>query len=266
MIGSGKSSWSRPPSRAPPGRPAGCWSGAQALAGAMTVAAALLLWRAGGDVPGGGRARSRLSARGSWPAGWALPLRVDPAAGRSRPAPSPQSRWPSSALPRSAGALPSTIGPWPGIGFVTPQRLVAIALLLGPTSASKAPAVYSSAKIIQDGFTAREGRGGLLALVGLGLYAFGRAPPGSSNALWAHPFFGPVPIATLGPAMVGALFLGRRLEQHHLHGWRGAQSQAQLQPPGRADPGHRPHHRALPGSECQLPGGHASRQHRACRK
>jgi len=92
-----------------------------------------------------------------------------------------------------------------GIGFVTPQRLVAIALLLALTYVNTRGLQFG--KVIQDGFTLAKA-GVLLALVGLGLFAYAGAQPAASaaNGLWAHPFFGPIPLATLGPAMVGALF------------------------------------------------------------
>ena len=57
-----------------------------------------------------------------------------------------------------------------GVGFVTPQRMVAIALLLALTYVNTRGLQFG--KILQDGFTLAKA-GVLLALVGLGLYAYG---------------------------------------------------------------------------------------------
>jgi APA family basic amino acid/polyamine antiporter len=96
-----------------------------------------------------------------------------------------------------------TDAPFFGTGKLgpTPQRLVAIALILALTWANGRG--LKTGKLVQNTFTVAKG----LVLVGVVLAAF-LAPKGSGHAaaLHAAPFFGGAPWATLGPAMVGALF------------------------------------------------------------
>ncbi|MHB8420378.1 MAG: APC family permease [Myxococcales bacterium] len=89
----------------------------------------------------------------------------------------------------------------------TPQRLVAIGLI-GLLTWSNSRGL-SAGKLVQNVFTVAKGLA-LVALVGLGLVALflhsALVPGGQAPALAARPFFGTAPLATLGPAMVGALF------------------------------------------------------------
>jgi APA family basic amino acid/polyamine antiporter len=82
---------------------------------------------------------------------------------------------------------------------VTPQRLVAMALIVGLTWANGRG--LQTGKLLQNGFTVAKGVV-LLAIVGVAIVA----RPSVAGALHESPFFGPLPVATLGPAMVGALF------------------------------------------------------------
>ncbi|MHB1844875.1 MAG: APC family permease [Deltaproteobacteria bacterium] len=84
----------------------------------------------------------------------------------------------------------------------TPQRLVAVALVLLLTFANSRG--LEAGKLVQNGFTLAKALA-LLALCGLGVYALG-ASRFPQAALHARPFFGPLSISALGPAMVGALF------------------------------------------------------------
>ena len=81
----------------------------------------------------------------------------------------------------------------------TPQRLAAIALVALLTWSNGRG--LRAGKVVQNVFTVAKG----LVLAGLVVLAIVFTPkvPG---ALSSAPFFGPLPLATLGPAMVGALF------------------------------------------------------------
>ncbi len=83
----------------------------------------------------------------------------------------------------------------------TPQRLVAIVLVLGLTASNSRG--LREGKLVQNVFTVGKALV-LLALVAVGLGA-SRAG-GAPAALHESPFFGPFPFSMLGPAMVGALF------------------------------------------------------------
>ena len=85
----------------------------------------------------------------------------------------------------------------------TPQRLVAIALIVALTLANGRG--LRTGKIVQNVFTSAKGLV-LLALVALGLWAAGGPLRFASAALHTRPFFGPLALGALGPAMVGALF------------------------------------------------------------
>ncbi len=101
---------------------------------------------------------------------------------------------------RFLGVLVPGIDDHPLAGPVTPQRLVAIALLLLLTYVNTRGLAFG--KLLQNTFTVAK-VGVLVALVGLGLYA-GMLP--AAHPASAGPFFGAFPLATFGPAMVGALF------------------------------------------------------------
>jgi APA family basic amino acid/polyamine antiporter len=88
----------------------------------------------------------------------------------------------------------------------TPQRLAAIVLILGLTWANRNG--LRTGKIVQNGFTVAK-VGVLLALVGLSIFV----RPHAGAAIHESPFLGPIPLATLGPAMVGALFAASGWEQ-----------------------------------------------------
>ncbi len=85
----------------------------------------------------------------------------------------------------------------------TPQRLVAVALVVLLTFANSRG--LEAGKLLQNGFTAAKALV-LLALCALGFWALGGGERFASAAIHARPFFGPFPAATIGPAMVGALF------------------------------------------------------------
>ncbi len=114
------------------------------------------------------------------------------------------------AFARFLGVLLPSLSDRPlwGVGHLgpTPQRLVAIALI-GLLTFSNSRGL-SAGKLVQNVFTVAKWLA-LVALVGLGvvaLFLHSALEPGRAAALAARPFFGDAPIATLGPAMVGALF------------------------------------------------------------
>jgi APA family basic amino acid/polyamine antiporter len=167
-----------------------------ALAGAMTVAAALSYGELAAMFPAAGGQyvylREAFGELWAFLFGWTQLLVIQTGTIAAV----------AVAFARFLGVLVPAVSDHPlgGIAFVTPQRLVAIALLLGLTFVNTGG--LQLGKLIQDGFTLAKA-GVLLALVGLGLFAL-RAPAG--NALGVTPFFGPLPLAMIGPAMVGALF------------------------------------------------------------
>jgi len=81
----------------------------------------------------------------------------------------------------------------------TPQRLAAIVLLVLLTWSNSRG--LRTGKLVQNSFTVAKG----VVLVALVVLAVVVAPP-APGAITRDPFFGPLPLATLGPAMVGALF------------------------------------------------------------
>ena len=113
---------------------------------------------------------------------------------------------------RFLGVLVPSIDDHALAGPVTPQRLVAIGLLLLLTFVNTRGLGFG--KVLQNAFTLAK-VGVLVAIVGVGLHWFlrvtGRPDPHAwfplpRPALLTAPFFGPLPLATFGPAMVGALF------------------------------------------------------------
>jgi basic amino acid/polyamine antiporter, APA family len=96
-----------------------------------------------------------------------------------------------------------------GIGTfgITPQGLVAIALIVGLTWSNQRS--LSAGKGVQNVFTVAKA----LVLVALILVPFVTAGSREGTALHQEPFFGTLPVATLGPAMVGALFAAAGWEQ-----------------------------------------------------
>ena len=113
---------------------------------------------------------------------------------------------------RFLGVLVPSIDDHSLAGPVTPQRTVAILLLLLLTFVNTRGLAFG--KALQNTFTLAK-VGVLVAIVGVGLHWYLRVT-GSPNphawfplprpALLTAPFFGPLPLATFGPAMVGALF------------------------------------------------------------
>lgn len=113
---------------------------------------------------------------------------------------------------RFLGVLVPSIDDHTLAGPVTPQRLVAIALLLLLTFVNTRGLAFG--KALQNAFTLAK-VGVLVAVIGVGLewylrvtgpagFRAGLPPP--RPALLTPPFFGSLPVATFGPAMVGALF------------------------------------------------------------
>jgi APA family basic amino acid/polyamine antiporter len=96
-----------------------------------------------------------------------------------------------------------------GVGPVglTPQRLVAIALIVGLTWSNQQS--LNAGKAVQNTFTVAK----VLVLVALILVPLVTGGHREGAALHQHPFFGDLPIATFGPAIVGALFASMGWEQ-----------------------------------------------------
>ncbi|HUB05992.1 MAG TPA: amino acid permease [Myxococcales bacterium] len=116
------------------------------------------------------------------------------------------------AFARFLGVLVPSLTDQPLVGSghftPTPQRLVAIVLICLLTWSNSRG--LSAGKLVQNVFTVAKWLA-LVALVGLGVVALFlhsalEPGPGHAAALAARPFFGDAPLATLGPAMVGALF------------------------------------------------------------
>lgn len=173
-----------------------------AVAGAMTVAAALSYGELAAMYPAaGGQYVYLREAFGKLPAflfGWTQLLVIQTGTIAAV----------AVAFARFLGVLLPAIDDRPLLGPVTPQRLVAIALLLFLTFVNARGLAFG--KWIQNGFTLAKG-GVLLAVIGLGVYAWATLHGGAGGAthptaLDAVPFFGVLPLATFGPAMVGALF------------------------------------------------------------
>ena len=93
-----------------------------------------------------------------------------------------------------------------GSSGLTPQRLLAVVLILGLTWTNRSG--LRAGKLLQNGFTVAKALV-LLSLVALAIFA----PASEGAAIDQTPFFGPLPLATLGPAMVGALFAASGWEQ-----------------------------------------------------
>ncbi len=107
------------------------------------------------------------------------------------------------AFARFLGVLWPPLGDQPmfaagGFG-PTPQRLVAIVLIVGLTWANGRG--LQTGKSVQNGFTVAKA-GVLLAVVAVALVA----RPHETDALRQTPFFGGLRLSAFGPAMVGALF------------------------------------------------------------
>jgi APA family basic amino acid/polyamine antiporter len=115
------------------------------------------------------------------------------------------------AFARFLGVLIPAVSDQPLLGSghfaPTPQRLVAIVLIVALTWSNSRG--LEAGKQVQNTFTVAKGLV-LLALVALGAFALAsHHDAGTTPALWAPSFFGAggaAPLATLGPAMVGALF------------------------------------------------------------
>ena len=185
-----------------PGWLLACW----ALAGAMTVAAALSYGELAAMFPAaGGQYVYLREAFGRLPAflfGWTQLLVIQ--TGTIAAVAVAFARFLGVLLPAvdDRGVL--------GLSALTPQRLVAMALLLLLTWVNSRGLAFG--KLIQNSFTLAKA-GVLVALVGVGLYAWSgwaSLPPHWSPALGhaagAPAFWGPLQLGLLGPAMVGALF------------------------------------------------------------
>ncbi len=167
------------------------------VAGAMTVAAALSYGELAAMFPhAGGQYVYLREAFGKLPAflfGWTQLLVIQTGTIAAV----------AVGFARFLGVLVPAIDDHPLAGPVTPQRLVAIALLLFLTYVNTQG--LSFGKAIQNVFTVAKA-GVLVALVGLGLWVFIRGAPQAALGAGGGPFFGPLNLGLFGPAMVGALF------------------------------------------------------------